>query len=85
MEMLLTTIVLWLSANYGLPAEPEHPRIEFVAPTKIVELRYRAFAVQQVQGAPSAQSGERDIVSVYEDATKTIYLPSNWTANTPAE
>jgi Domain of unknown function (DUF6647) len=85
MEMLLTTIVLWLSANYGLPAEPEHPRIEFVAPTKIVELRYRAFAGQVIQGHPSAQSGAREIVSVYEDATKTIYLPSNWKASTPAQ
>jgi len=31
MEALLTAIVVWLSANYNLPASFEHPRIEFAS------------------------------------------------------
>ncbi len=30
-------------------------------------------------------TGQRVIVSVYDDATKTIYLPEGWTGATPAE
>jgi hypothetical protein len=44
MNALLTTIVLWLSTNFGLPASYDHPQVEFVPETKIVEIRYKGFA-----------------------------------------
>jgi len=31
------------------------------------------------------QPGQREVVSVYDDAKKTIYLPQDWAADTPAE
>ena len=33
MEALLTAIVIWLSANYSLPASFDHPRVAFVSAT----------------------------------------------------
>jgi hypothetical protein len=83
---LLTTIVLWLSANFSLPASQEHPRIEFVPAPKIVELRYQEFggAPGQLGSDPNLQGGS-GVVSVYDNATKTIYLPQDWRGNTPAE
>src|SRR5262245_756383 len=85
MEMLLTAIVLWLSSNFGLPASSEHPQIEFVPPSKIMALLYPGFVGQQVDAAASTRLVEREVVSIYKDATKTIYLPTDWTASTPAE
>ena len=40
MEPLLTAIMLWLSANFGLPAA-DHPRIEFVPSVEMAALRHK--------------------------------------------
>jgi hypothetical protein len=87
MHALLTTVVLWLSANFGLPANHDHPRLEFVPERKIVELRYKGLAAWQLQTGvvPAGLPGQRLTVSVYDDATKTIYLPEGWTGDTPAD
>jgi hypothetical protein len=84
MNALLTTIVLWLSTNFGLPASYDHPQVEFVPETKIVEIRYKGFVGWQLQ-VGSVPPGQRTTVSVYDDATKTIYLPDAWTGDTPAD
>jgi hypothetical protein len=86
METLLVTLALWLSANFDLPANLEPPRIEFAAPTTITALRYGALVNQRMQTTiqPSGSRG-KDVVSVYEDATRTIYLPTGWSGQTPAE
>jgi hypothetical protein len=82
MNTLLTAIVLWLASNFGLPAIYDHPRIEFVPPTRIAALRYSGFAGWQ----PDANAPERtSVVAVYLDATRTIYLPEGWAGKTPAE
>jgi hypothetical protein len=75
-DALLTTIALWLSINFGLPASYDHPRVEFLPAAEITALRY---------GSSVDQARARDVVSVYHNATKTIYLPENWMGNTPAE
>jgi hypothetical protein len=86
MNALLTAVVLWLSTNFDLPAIYDHPRVELAPAAKIVALRYGDDASMQLEKATlPAQSGRRDIVSVYDDATKTIYLPADWTGSTPAE
>ena len=86
MNTLLTTIVLWLSANFNLPATYEHPRIEFVPSAKIVELRYQELGGAPVQlGAELNPQKVSGVVSVYDNATNTIYLPQDWRGNTPAE
>jgi len=70
---LVDTIVLWLSANYGLPAPAHSPMIVRVPPAKLVEMRY---------GSPDAVP-LGDVVAVYDD--DTIYVMQGWTGTTPAE
>ena len=75
MDLLLTTILIWLSVNYNLPATVEPPSIEIIPAAEIAELRY---------GEGAAQSG-REVFAVYIDAAHTIYLPAGWQGRTPGE
>ena len=83
MELLLTAIVLWLSANFDLPGIQDHPRIEFVPATKIVALRHGGF-VGRLPDAGVAP-GQPSVIAVYHHTTRTIYLPEGWTGNSAAE
>ena len=82
MEALLTAIALWLSINFQLPANLNHPAIKFVsaaemiAPLKKNKLR---------TGDVSASEISWDIVSLYSNESKTIFLLDGWTGKTPAE
>lgn len=88
MEILLTVLVTWLAANFDLPSVHEHPRIEFVQPARMAELRYSRLAAAQPGGEaehrPASATGEA-VFAIYDDASRTIFLPKNWTAATPAE
>lgn len=79
MNELLTVMVTWLSINFGLPAIYEHPQVEIVSATKITALRYRGLI------SVDMSQSRQDIVAVYDDASRTIYLPVGWTGKTPAE
>lgn len=72
---LLTLIVTWLSANFDLPANYDHPRLELVPAERIAALRFGS----------SASRGSRDVVAVYHDRKRTIYLSNRWTGESPAE
>ena len=85
MNALLTALVLWVSANFEVPADYNHPRVEFVPTARIVALRYKTLAGEQLESVAAGQLGQRVVVSVYDDATKTIYLPEGWMGSTPAE
>ena len=87
MNALLTTIVLWLSTNFGLPASYDHPLVQLVPETKIIELRYKGIAGWQLQAGtvPPSLPGQRMTLSVYDDAARTIYLPENWLDAKPAD
>lgn len=75
-EYLLTTIVFWLSKNFDLPAIFEHPQLRFVPARRIAALRL---------GAASASARPNDVVAVYHDKEKTIYLSESWSGNRPAD
>jgi hypothetical protein len=79
MNALLTAIVLWLSANFDLPASYDHPNIEFEPASRIAALRYKGLAV------PPPDPGQREVVAIYDSSTKTIYLREGWIGDTPAE
>jgi hypothetical protein len=86
MNSLLTAVVLWLSANFDLPAIYEHPTVQFVPPAKITALRHGELSNTQFESAlEPKRSGERQVVSVYDDATRTIYLSEDWTGGTAGE
>jgi hypothetical protein len=80
-EGLMDSIMNWLVATFDLPAIWEAPRIEFIQPALMAQLRYRGSAGNQ--GMPLDMG--RDIVAVYDDANGTVYLPEGWTGVTPAE
>lgn len=77
MDNLLTAIVMWLSANLGLPAIHDHPRIELAPPAAMVAVRLGGGTAPSVSG--------RELEALYDDRSRTIYLPPGWTGATPAE
>jgi hypothetical protein len=80
MEGLLTAIVLWLSSNFTLPASFDHPRVEFVSATKMA-----ALLPKDEQSDVSSIQSASEILSLYNNETKTIFLPDGWQGKTPAE
>jgi hypothetical protein len=85
MNALLMAISLWLSASFSLPASDALPAVVFASQSEIVALRYKGLAGSPWSATAAAQSGPLEVVSVYDDATKTIYLPERWTGRTPAD
>ena len=82
MEALLTAIALWLSINFQLPANLNHPAIKFVSATEMIEpLKKNKLRTSDV----SASEISWDIVSLYSNESKTIFLLDGWTGKTPAE
>ena len=77
----MSSILNWLAANFDLPTIREVPRIEFIQPASMAYVRYRGSVGNQ---AIPLDMG-RDIVAVYDDAKRTIYLPQGWTGVTRAD
>jgi hypothetical protein len=91
MQELLTVIVTWLSINFGLPPVYEHPRVEFVSAATMADVRYSRLASNR-QERVAAEAGHatqtkfgHDVHAIYDDLSRTIYLPEGWTGETPAE
>lgn len=90
MDALLTAIVVWLSANYGLPAIFDQPRIARVPSIEMASLRNKGLPasrqrVSTIQDQEASVEKMRDVVAVYDDQTRTIYVSDKWTGHTPAE
>jgi hypothetical protein len=71
---VLTAIADWLSQNFGAPSITELPAVEFLAPEDIGLLRYGG-----------SRQAHADVVAVYDDKTRIIYLPAGWTGRSPTE
>jgi len=95
---LIKAIKYWLSFNFDLRASYPDPDIELAAPQKIVTLRYhgvlsdspRDIVVADQKGSVSLDNMNTahdpdELIAVYDDEMKTIYLPKNWNGGTPAE
>ena len=90
-DPVLTKVIMWLSANFALPATLDHPRIEYVPAEEMAAIRYKGLhsarrpdaAALRDQLTPPEQV--RQTVALYNDQTKTIYLANGWRGNTPAE
>ena len=84
----LTTIEIWLSTQFDLPVVQNHPRIELVPAAKIAAMRYGGLNPDNVThtalGA-DVHGSEPNVVAVYSDLTRTIYLVDEWTGGTAAE
>ena len=89
-QALLSEIATWLSTNFDLPAVHDHPRVEFAAPMKLVSMRYKgllplAWREDSIQDPAVQAVHQREVVAVYNDTTKMIFLSEAWTGTTPAE
>lgn len=69
----------WLSRHFDLPESADPPMIAFSRVEAMAALRYGSAASSTSAGATA------DIVAIYVDADRTIYLPEGWTGNSPAE
>jgi hypothetical protein len=76
---VLDAAMAWLAEEFGLPEVAELPRIAFAPPERLVALH-----LGDTSHAASAVTGP-EVVAVYVDAQRTIYLPQGWTGATPAE
>jgi Zn-dependent membrane protease YugP len=76
MDAFLTAIVVWLSANFDLPATFNHPKVERVTATQMATLRY---------GDTENKKGSRQLVAFYNTQKQIIYISDAWTGRTPAD
>jgi hypothetical protein len=80
---LLTAIVVWLSANFGLPATYDFPRIERMSSAEMAEVFHQSMSAD-LRTAMSIDEMQ-PVYSLYDNETKTIYLRPEWTGRTPAD
>lgn len=94
MQELLTLIVTWLAVNFGLPATDELPRVAFVPPAVMAEIRLDRSAPASGGGGagearapaqPAHSEAAGALNAIYDDRSRTIYLPRRWTAASPAD
>lgn len=87
MQALLTAIVVWLSASFDLPARYDVPHVEFVPASQMIAQRYKSLLPAERANIANAlgDTAGSDTVALYNDDTKTIYLPDGWAGHTPAE
>ena len=91
MNALMTALVTWLAANFGLPATYNHPDIQFAPPVEIAILRYQAFTPEKrrdVVGAleQAVVTGKpREVVAIYDPQRNVIVLSDQWTGRTAAD
>lgn len=76
---LLKAIAAWLSFEFDLPAVQNPPTVAFASGRRMIGLRYRDVPSDRWAGH------QPDVVAVYDDEARTIYLPEGWTGGTAAE
>ncbi|HEV2898142.1 MAG TPA: DUF6647 family protein [Pseudaminobacter sp.] len=87
---LLKAIAAWLSSEFDLPSVDEPPAIAFASARRMIGLRYRDVPGDRWRGGSDYAyldiTGERsDVVAVYDDEARTIYLPEGWSGRGPGE
>jgi hypothetical protein len=84
-KSLVDDVIVWISANFDLPAKSDRPQIRFVTQTEMMRIRiadrmrWRGF----VQEEPAAEK-ERNVVAIYDTSSRTIYLPEDWRGESPS-
>ena len=86
---LMKEIIGWLSSNFDLPAIYDYPRIEFASAARLTFIRYKELAAgnareTSIEHPVAAVERSQDIVALYEDSAKTIFLADDWSGATAA-
>ena len=84
-EDLLDDIVTWLASNFDLPAIKERPVIGFASKMELARLRARDRASSQGFMENDGQLAQREVVALYDNKTRTILLPDDWSGTSPAD
>lgn len=85
MEIMLSTIVAWLSFGLLLPEHYAHPRIEFVSQETMRLVRVDGTGSRPLSTGVAHSEFADNIQALYNDRNRTIYLAAGWTGDTPAE
>jgi hypothetical protein len=71
----LVAIANWVSVNAGLPMMKNLPGVELISTAELSRLHEKGPTSFYAGVAPAA----------YDDATRTIYLPANWSGKSPTD
>ena len=85
MQVLLTVLTTWLSIHLGIPPVEDHPKVKFAAAAEMAELHFAQAGAAADSGGREAAGFRHDLEAIYDDRSRTIYLPEGWTGETPAE
>src|SRR3546814_8658173 len=91
MQALLSFILSWLVINSGLPASEDRPRVEFVSLSKMADVRYHRLLSASPNhavidtGRSTPPASFQDVHAMYDEASRTIYLPEGWAADSPID
>ncbi|SFP83726.1 hypothetical protein SAMN03159463_04991 [Mesorhizobium sp. NFR06] len=69
----------WLALEFGLSKIPTQATVAFAPASRMASLRFRDVASDQWSNDKS------EILAVYDDDARTIFLPEGWTGGTAAE
>ena len=77
----------WLSSNFDLPAIEDHPNIKFASKTKLATMQAEDRAHWQglTQDEGIDQPAQRRVVALYDNKSRTIFLPDDWIGKSPAD
>ncbi|WP_246249010.1 DUF6647 family protein [Chelativorans alearense] len=78
-QALLRGIATWLSGEFGLPETEELPTVTYASARRMKGLRFRDVPTDRWNDE------QHDIVAVYDDDARTIYLPDGWMGRSAAD
>ena len=82
---LLAAIMSWVSSNFDLPEARDLPQVELVPQLRLATLRFRGLVSdRQPPGLEVSPEQARNVVALYDDVRRTIYLQDSW-SGTAAE
>ncbi|MGE3159570.1 MAG: DUF6647 family protein [Xanthobacteraceae bacterium] len=83
-DALLTSIVTWLSTNFDLQPTMLLPKVKLASAAAMTQRRYRTFLGTDGSSVSPSEAA-LTTVAIYDQRETTIYLPLDWTGQTPAE
>jgi hypothetical protein len=82
---LIEAIGAWLSFSFELPAISQLPSLRFAAPEDMAALRHRGVASDHsVTIGATVLSEAADLLALYDDESRVIYLRDDWRGDTAA-
>lgn len=85
---LLLALAGWAAREFDLPVSGELPTVELVPVKDMIAVRYYAAGAGDALGLTARNVTPQDgheIVAVYDDRARTIYLAEDWSGRTPGE